>query len=375
MPEVTARIEIPTRTIIRVIVTLTAIWFFFQIGPVLAQLGFGVLLALTLYPPVARMQARGYSKGKAIAAVFGGFVVGLLAILLLLGPELVDETQSFWDNAPDYWAESAGWLQEHQPWLYNRVDDWINGQSNSDGSSDTGPFDVRDAVSAGQGVVGWIGQAFVVIVIAVYLLLDGERTFAWISRDLPPRWTNRLRRAAPAVSEIISIYVTRQGLTCLLCGLFSYVALSILNVPAALVLAVIAAVTDAVPLIGVVVATVPAVVLGLTQGWGTGVAVLVLFLAYQVFENYYLVPRLFGRAFKLSSFGMLVAVLIGWKLLGIAGVLLALPTAAALLVIERVWMEDDPGADRDVGDAITLAAAEVAAAPAAPHAASSGGDQ
>jgi predicted PurR-regulated permease PerM len=71
------------------------------------------------------------------------------------------------------------------------------------------------------------------------------------------------------------------------------------------------------------------------------VAVVVAYLVYQQIENYIIVPRIYKNTLQISSFAVLIAVLIGGELLGIAGVLLALPIAAAVPVIERIWIEDD----------------------------------
>jgi predicted PurR-regulated permease PerM len=142
---------------------------------------------------------------------------------------------------------------------------------------------------------------------------------------------------------VISEYVSTQLRTCLICGIYTYIVLVLLDVPSPFILATIAAVTDAVPLVGVVMATVPAVIIALTQGWEVALVVLLAYVAYQIFENYVLIPRILGQRLHLSSFGMLMAVLIGWKLAGLPGVLLALPAAAALLVIEKVWQDEDPG--------------------------------
>ena len=150
-------------------------------------------------------------------------------------------------------------------------------------------------------------------------------------------------------------------MTSLICGAFTFVVLWSFGVPAALILAIIAGVADAVPFIGVAVATVPAAIIALTQGPGTALAVALLLLAYQIFEVVFIIPRIFKRTLQLSSFGMLFAVLIGWRLLGFGGMLLALPIAAALLRLEQVWLndeEDEEAPEPDLRERSTPAAAQ-----------------
>jgi predicted PurR-regulated permease PerM len=287
---------------------------------------------------------------------------------VFVSPRVAHSPKQLVAHVPTYIDEGMGWLRDNQKWLFDQILTWGEDISNTENviseeptdeeqSTDTtGAFDsgspeeeiaiqaeveADDAIDAASQVGGFIGSAAIVTVLAIYFLIEGERTFGWLTRDLPPPLTNRLRRAFPALAEIVHSYILRQGLTSLICGVFTFVVLWAFGVPAAVILAILAAVADAVPFIGVAVATVPAAVVALTQGPGTALTVTLLLLAYQVFEVVFIIPRIFRRTLQLSSFGMLFAVLIGWRLLGFGGMLLALPIAAALLRIEQVWLSDE----------------------------------
>ena len=92
------------------------------------------------------------------------------------------------------------------------------------------------------------------------------------------------------------------------------------------------------------IATIPAVLLALTQSVQTALIVLAAYMIYQVVENYVTSPRVFSQTLQLRPLVTLVAVLVGGKLLGIVGVLLALPVAAALPTVMEIWLKDEPGA-------------------------------
>ena len=109
--------------------------------------------------------------------------------------------------------------------------------------------------------------------------------------------------------------------------------------PSAAILALIAAIGDAIPQIGVTLATIPAVLLALTQSVETALIVLFAYFAYQ--QNYVTSPRVFSRTLQLRPLVTLLAVVIGGKLLGIVGLLLALPVAAAVPTVVAIWLEDD----------------------------------
>jgi predicted PurR-regulated permease PerM len=140
------------------------------------------------------------------------------------------------------------------------------------------------------------------------------------------------------VSRVVTGYVQGQVLTSALFGLFAFAVLSLLHVPAAMPLALLAAVCDVVPVIGIILATVPPVAIALSVSPGTALIVLALYALYHVLENYVIIPRVYGNRLRLSSLVVLVALIVGGELFGIAGALLALPLVAAYPIIERIWL-------------------------------------
>jgi predicted PurR-regulated permease PerM len=108
--------------------------------------------------------------------------------------------------------------------------------------------------------------------------------------------------------------------------------------------------------VGVVIAAVPAALLALTVSPATAGIVMALYLAYQQVENYLIVPRVYRGTLELHPFAVLIAVLVGAQLLGVLGVLLALPIAAAVPVIERIW-----GGRGSTGQAVSLPVSDAGA--------------
>jgi predicted PurR-regulated permease PerM len=118
---------------------------------------------------------------------------------------------------------------------------------------------------------------------------------------------------------------------------FTFTLLRIVGVPNPLAFAVLAAFADIVPLIGAFVATLPPVAAALQESSTKALAVLIAMIGYQQFEDRVLVPRVYGRTLNLPPLIVLIAVLAGAELLGITGVLLALPlTAAGRVAIDYI---------------------------------------
>ncbi len=117
------------------------------------------------------------------------------------------------------------------------------------------------------------------------------------------------------------------------------IVLSLLHVPGALSLAILAGLLDILPIIGFIISTVPAFLLGLSVSPKTAVIVLILYLLFHVFENYFIVPKVYGKNLRLSTLTVLLGLLVGMLLAGIPGTLAALPVIASYAAIERIWLK------------------------------------
>jgi predicted PurR-regulated permease PerM len=208
-------------------------------------------------------------------------------------------------------------------------------------------LNVTSAVTASLGVVEAIGYAATSVVLAIYFIADSERTRGALYALFPRRFHVRLARVMLSLETIVGGYMRGQVITSVAIGVFTFGLLSILRVPNAIALAAFAALTDVIPFVGGLLATTPAVLVALSRSTLVTTIVLVAMVAYQELESRVIVPRVYGRALRLSSATVVVALLVGGKLGGIMGALLALPIAAALrMVIEELRVEL-PGDDTD----------------------------
>jgi predicted PurR-regulated permease PerM len=195
-----------------------------------------------------------------------------------------------------------------------------------------------------SGVTG----VLTVAVLTIYLLIDGPQVGTGLLRLFPRSERLPARQMAAEIAAQVGGYMRGQLLTSLLAGLFSLILLMALHVPEPLALAFLMAVADAVPMVGPLLGTVPAVLMALTRGAPTALAVGIGYILYHQLESHVLVPRIYGNTMKLSPSVIVIAILIGATLMGILGALLALPVAAAVPVILRFvaeWREREGGGD------------------------------
>jgi len=369
----TIRIEIPTHTILKVIGTLLIIWLLMQVLTILLLLFLATLFCLALLPPVRRLQRQGMPRVAAAGTVYLVLLLIVIGFFGLIVPPLVEQGDSLIENAPDY-AENFGEILDRYPSIREQIENLGDADETSQitpagetiptGETDEtsnkrsqplGEEVVTEAVETqtatigagrvlgiGASILGGVANTFFVIVLTFYLLIEGDRTWRYFARLMKPRLRYRFHRLGPELTNVVSGYLIGQAINSALFGAFTYVTLLFLGVPEPLLLAIIAAIMDGIPIVGVPVATIAAMALALTVGWQTSLIVLAAFIIYQQFENYVLLPRVFGNTLQVSALSILVGVLVGGQLLGVLGIILSLPVTASIPVIERVWREVVP---------------------------------
>ena len=139
---------------------------------------------------------------------------------------------------------------------------------------------------------------------------------------------------------MIFAYVAGNVLTSVFAGLFVLILLWVMKVPAALLLALVAALFDFVPVIGFIASSIFAVAMALTVSPATAIIVFSLYLVYHVTENYVISPWAYGDFLRLSNVAVILAFAVGAELAGVIGALIALPIAAAYPAIERIWLRE-----------------------------------
>jgi predicted PurR-regulated permease PerM len=337
-PVVRARLEVPPRTIATVAIGLLLIWLLIKLSTVLIQVLLALLLTAALDPLVTRLERRGWTRTRAVGMLLLGTFIIILAVLALAVPAMISEGRQLSSDLPSYVERARPYFKGH-PDAYARLQDFANRRA-----KDPSLY-LSHAKTVGLGIGTLLAQLLLLTTMTAYLLVaDGERLLFWLFRYIPVSQRPKIRQALPEISHVVSAYVVGQIITSALFAGFAVATCLAFGIPQAILLALLAFVADAIPIIGATIATIPAVLLAFTVSPTTAVIVLVLYIAYQQVENHFIVPRVYRSALQIPSFGVLIAVAVGSQLLGILGALIALPIAAAVPVIERIWREEQPAA-------------------------------
>jgi predicted PurR-regulated permease PerM len=338
------RFEVSPATMIHLVLVVASMWLLLRLWPVFLVLVVALLIVGTMSPAVSWMEARGVKRPFGIAFAFTLLVVvAALAVtltipsLLVQASALVEQEPEFRARLADHLARSnlaaalAGWLRNIR---YDATASAISGTALA--------FSMRVFEIAAYGASA--------IFLALYIMIDRDRLRGGLFAVVPRSHHIRLARVMMNLETIVGAYIRGQVITCLLIAVFSFVLLMACGVPNALALAVFAGLADVLPYIGAFLSIAPMVLAALARGPVIAVVVLLIMLAYEEFESRVLVPRIYGRALRLPSSVVLVALLAGGTLMGILGALLALPVAAAVMMLIEELRVELPGQQEQVAD-------------------------
>lgn len=332
----TRRVDVSTATFFRLLGVAALVWALMQLWQWILIFIVAVFIAVALEPTVMWLEARGVSRRV-------GAPVVVLTLTLILGAFLyLSEAtlQHQFGLLGERLTAAHDWFQEKTPpWLKDMLPAALGGNAGNTESKEGGLSPGSMILALGQELVNGMLAVVVALVLTLYLLLDGRRTYLWFVAFAPPGKRPRVHRTAHEARKAIVAYVNGNVATSVICTIVTYVALVILKVPAAFLLALLAGVLDFIPVVGFILSIVPAVLLALTVSPFVALLVILVYLAYNAVENYYISPKVYGYQMQLSSLAVLFAFMAGAEIGGVLGALVALPFAAMYPTIESLWLE------------------------------------
>ncbi len=338
------KLEVSYRGLIVIIFSLVAVWALIKLWPVILLVFVSLLLMIGLMPYVDALVRRGLPRGAAVLVLMLAIFVVVVALVSIMVPALIQETKDVRQNLPD----SAHEIEK----LLARFGIDVHLQDRARNIDWNSLISGRSAVNAGQRAVTITISVITVVVMTAYLLSDTPRLGRFVTQFIPPDRRKDANDLFLSVTRVVGGYLRGQLITSLAITVFTFLLLQIIGVANPLAFAVLAGVADVVPLVGAFVGTVPPVAAALQNSATQALAVLIGMVLYQQFEDRYLVPRVYGRTLNLPPIIVLIAVLAGAELLGIIGVLLALPLAAAGRVMIDYAMANRPQWESDEAEQI-----------------------
>jgi predicted PurR-regulated permease PerM len=190
-------------------------------------------------------------------------------------------------------------------------------------------------LGVGRVVLNAVFSIFSLLIMTLYFLAALPSMKRQAYQLVPATRRERVTLLSDEILIRIGGYVSGALTVAFIATISSYAFIKVIGLDYALVLAVFVGILDLVPLVGATIAAVAVSILGFIDSPGHGIACVIFYVAYQQFENYVIYPRIMRRAVDVPAPVTVVAVLLGGALLGVVGALLAIPTAAAALLIVR----------------------------------------
>ena len=273
----------------------------------------------------------------ALTVAVGGF-------LFFSGASLREQVSVLGQRITETRQQISGWIPEELKGMF-AFGGGSGGGAEQSGSGQGGGMLMQILRALAWGV----SSILVALVLTIYLLIDGRRTYEWFVAFAPPAHRPRIHRTAREARKAVIGYMRGNVATSVLAAIVTFIVLVSLNVPAALLLALVAGILNFVPVIGLMLSLVPAVLLALTVSPAVALTVGAFYLVYNGIENYYIQPKVYGHEMQLSSLAVLAAFAAGAELGGVIGALIALPIAAMYPPIESLWLKGrlDPSSVED----------------------------
>ena len=183
------------------------------------------------------------------------------------------------------------------------------------------------------GVLGGLFGLLTILILTFYLLVESDALHSTFLRLFPRRSRDRAAEVSREITLKVSAWLGGQLLLGTIIGITSAIGLWLIGIPYFYVLALISAIGELIPVVGPILAAIPAIAVAGTVSMQKVLLVIVFFVVQQQFENHVLVPKVMERQVGISPVTVILALLIGGKLLGILGAILAVPTAAILQVV------------------------------------------
>lgn len=297
----------------------------FVLRHVLIVIYVSVLFAVVFTPLVKRIQRvrlfkRSIGRGPAVMLIlFSGAAVAIVFATFAF-PPIYRDIQQLTKDLPEKLSAAEDRLQDF-PWI-----EAISRQSLHEHAGQIAGSLVRVVPNIAGLFVGF----FSFIILTAYFILDGERAWKWVISLFPPATGLRLETTMERASDRIRKWLTGQLVLMVILGTLSLLVYGSLRVRYFTVLAVFTGLANIVPIIGPIISIILAVIIAAFDSWTKVLWVVLFYAVYQQIENAFLTPRVMKATVGLPSLTIVVALAIGGELAGIAGALVAVPSAAII---------------------------------------------
>lgn len=330
-------ISISSGTIIRAIVIGLVFYAIYQVKEVVLIVLASIVIATAVEPLTRRLLKIGIPRVVSVIFLFLALITAFIVFFYFFIPPLLDEVSTFISSVPKYlgFIDGLDTVLDNLFGAQNVVGDLSRNLNAGDVFTNLKGTIFSVTGGAFQTInflFGGATQFILVLVISFYLSVQERGIENFLRIVTPSKHERYVLDLWERSQRKISLWMQGQLLLGLLIGVLTYLGLTILGVPYALLLAVISGLFEIIPVFGPIMGATPAVLVAFAQGGATlGFMVVGFYIIIQQFENHLIYPLVVRKVTGVPPLLVIISLIVGWKLAGFMGVLLAVPISSALV--------------------------------------------
>jgi len=330
-------ISITPGGVLKVISIIILFYFLFVVRDLVLVLLTSVVLASAVEPFAAWFVSKKIPRVIAVLIIYLATLLLLAAVFYFFVPTLIGDIRSLINNLPDYvstLSDKAGLLNSI-PEVNNFLDTVSSGLENQNLLDQFGGVIYGATYSffnVASSIFGGILSFVLIVTLSFYLSVQEDGVANFLKVVLPVQYETYVLDLWKRARRKIGLWMQGQLLLGFLVGVLTYLGLSILGIQNALLLAIVAAIFELIPVFGPILSSVPAIAFGFTQGGPTlGLLVVGLYVIIQQFESQLIHPLVVKKIVGIPALIAVLALMVGAQIAGFLGIILSVPVTAALM--------------------------------------------
>ena len=321
--------DLSSSSFLKLIAFVVLVIFLYLVRDLLLMIFVAIVIASGLDPLIDFFHKRRIPRTLSLLVVYTFLIAIITLIIYVLVPPIIEQVQQLVVILPQYFEIVSNYLGEN----FNMFEKEV-GNIEEITKSFTGEFgdfatNIYDTLS---GFLGGLLTLIIILVLSFYFTVEENNFKKFITSITPTKHRPYIEGLIKRIQHQIGLWLRGQLTLAIVVGILIFIGLTILDVRYALILALLAAMFEIVPYIGPIMAAVPAVFLAFNQSPTMGLLVIGLYLLVQQLENHLLAPKIMGKTVGLNPLVIILVILVGSKIAGIMGAILAVPVATAVQV-------------------------------------------
>lgn len=307
---------------------------------VLFILFIAIILGTVIRPVASWLVRRGFSKEGGVVAVYVLIFALLFGFLYLLFPLIFEQGSDIVKDIPNYYQTFRTSVEESPNQLINNISPYLPDELPGSGVVYRSDEEKLESAELALNFISSLFKVFFITLVTLLLsfhwTLNGKRTIESLLILFPKDKRENHSEMIVAIESKIGYFIAGQGALCLIVAVLAIIGYTVIGLPNAFVLGLIAGAFEAIPMIGPTLGAIPAGLIALSVSPSLLIGVIITTVIIQILENNLLVPRIMNKAVGVNPFVAFLAIFAFSTLFGLAGALMAIPMAAIIqLVLDR----------------------------------------